>query len=106
MDAYVQLVHRLARKNRLPVNGAAAAAGRLAGLQKVIDDFCENQLSEQQFPSVASEPAVPTPSKLLLFVVGGVSFNELHLPPAGKPVIIASDSLIYPKLFFDMVVGT
>lgn len=74
-------------------------------LQRLVRDFCDNQLDETLFPSLTA--STHTPTKLIVFIIGGISFNELHLPntaPAKHDVLFVSDTLVYPRLFFQTVV--
>ena len=45
-------------------------------VSNLIDDMLKNKLKENEFPYINSTPTRDVPNKVIVFVIGGVTFSE------------------------------
>ena len=88
LDAFVALIRQIELRN----------GSRFVSLKSLLSKIQANELDESRYPTVNA--LTSSPVKLLIFVCGGISFNELSLVKTNPNTTLISDCILYPKNFF------
>lgn len=89
LDAFVALIKQIEQRN----------GAKFVSLKSLLNQIRANQLDESRYPAVTGTPT-SDPAKLLIFVCGGISFNELSVVKTNPNTTLISDCILYPKNFF------
>lgn len=88
LDAFGALLRLVEQRNQV----------KFVALSSLIAKARANKLDESRYPTV--NWLTESPAKLLIFVTGGISFNELNLVKTSPNTTLISDCILYPKNFF------
>ena len=72
----------------------------------LINELLKNKLKESEFPYVDSAPTRQTPTKVIVFVIGGITFSEARFVQRinhSKPenlVLLGGSALLNSKDFY------
>lgn len=73
---------------------------KLFTIRNLISKALINELDEVKYPTV-NYVTKSNPNKLLIFISGGISFNELNLVKTNLDTILISDAILYPRKFLN-----
>ena len=96
LDNFIVLIKKLEERNLFKEKL------KNLNIKNLVSQIQSNALDQSKYPTVNSSSNSPSnPAKLLIFMSGGISFNELNLVKTNTNLILISDALLYPKLFFE-----
>lgn len=90
IEQFVSLLKKIEMKNQ----------SKFISLKSILKKIETNELDESKYPTVNCLINNP-PTKQLIFMSGGISFNELNLVRTNKKTVLISDSILYPRRFLD-----
>lgn len=99
---FTVLIEKIIEKNGFQ------AGTKFVSLRSLINKIGLNELDEQKYPTVNC--IATNPKRLLIFISGGISFNELNLVKKANATtttdtVLISDSILYPRLFLDTLIN-